>query len=52
MSWSNHPEFCMTCPICGTQYCHELNPKAPAYTRSEKIKIREALDAGKIPEVK
>lgn len=43
MSWSKL-EYCMTCPISGTEYCHEINPKAPKYTRAEKQAIREELN--------
>lgn len=31
--------------IRGTEYCHRINPKAPRYTRQEKIGIRAELDA-------
>lgn len=36
--------FCISCPIRNTQYCHAINPKAPKYTRAEKMAIRDQLD--------
>lgn len=39
-------EACRVCPIAGTEYCHRINPGARKYTHSEKVAIREKLDAG------
>ena len=40
-----HREACRACPIAGTGYCHRINPGARKYTHSEKVAIRERLDA-------
>lgn len=41
----SHREACRVCPIAGTGYCHRINPGARKYTHSEKVAIRERLDA-------
>ena len=37
---------CEFCPIKGTEHCHNINPMAKKYTRSEKKMLREAMDKG------
>lgn len=37
---------CNDCPLRWTELCHNINPMAKKYTRSEKEELREVMNKG------